>query len=171
MEDAGVEGEEREAGGDAEQESSEVHARMYRARIADAGDEESGVRQQGESKPANDKQLRRDSAPAPAGRSQRNVGQPGAAEREHGACRRRIATRESYVGMEEKQKKHDDILEQNDERERNAVAGRRLAEKASVGKEQNRYQRIRKRSHPQRRANNMPARLLARRNDRIRAIG
>ena len=158
MEDAGVENEEREAGGDAEEEAAHVHARMDGAGVTDADDEERGVRQYGENKPANDENLRGYRAPAPARRDECNVSQRGGAQRENGAGGHSVATRETNVGMQANEQESDGVFEQHDEGHHRAIARRRQAEEMRIGIEDRRDERIRESSDAECGTNRMPAR-------------
>lgn len=158
MEDAGVEDEEPEAGGNAEEEAAHVHARVDGAGVTDAGDEEGGVRQYGENKPANDENLNVHGAPTPTGRSQRDVSQRGGAQRENGAGCDSVATRETNVGMQTNEQESDDVFEQHDGDDHRAIAGRRQAEEMRIGIEDRWDERIRESSDAECGTNRMPAR-------------
>ena len=157
QEDAGVEKEESEGGGDAEEEAAEVQARVDGAGVTDAGDEKDGVGQDGESKPSETENFRVERVPVPTGKIHNQESEHGGAQRDDGGGGDGVAARKAHIGVQENKQEGDRILGHHDGGDESAVAGVRLAEEVCFGKEDRRDERVRERGDAQRDAKKMLA--------------
>jgi hypothetical protein len=109
-EDAGVEKQQSEGGGDAKEEAAKVQARVDGAAVTDAGDEKDGIGQDGESKPCEDENFSVERVPAPAGRIYGHKSEPGGAQRDDGSGGDGVAAGKPYIGVQEKKQQGDRIF-------------------------------------------------------------
>jgi hypothetical protein len=157
-ENAGVEKQESEGGGHAEEEAAEVQARVDGAGVTDARAEKDRVGQDGESKPSEDQNFGVERVPAPTGRTHGQESKHGGAQRDDSGGGDGVAARKAHIGVHEQKQEGDRIFRHHDDGNESAVARVRLAEEVCFGKEDHRDERVRERGDAQRDAEKMSAR-------------
>jgi hypothetical protein len=157
-EDSSVEKHESKGGGDAEEEPTEMQARVDGAGVTDARDKEHGVGHDGESKPCQNEDFHPRRAPTPPGRTQGDESEHGGPQSDDGGGGDGVAARKAHIGVQEKQQERDCVFHQHDEDDQSSVAKVRRSEEMSFGKEDGGDERVRERRDPQRGTEKMPAR-------------